>query len=134
LESSQLANKITDLIFNKKGYDVRILDLRKLTTITDYFVICSGDSDTQVKAIADEVDKEMRDEGIRPWHTEGYQALNWILIDFVDVVVHIFKKETREFYNLEKLWGDAPMTEVTDPLLKKESAVIPKVKRTRKKV
>ena len=134
MESSQLANKITDLIFNKKGYDVRILDLRKLTTITDYFVICSGDSDTQVKAIADEVDKEMRDEGIRPWHTEGYQALNWILIDFVDVVVHIFKKETREFYNLEKLWGDAPMTEVTDPLLKKETVVIPKVKRTRKKV
>ena len=134
MESSQLANKITDLIFNKKGYDVKILDLRKLTTITDYFVVCSGDSDTQVKAIADEVDKEMRDEGIRPWHTEGYQALNWILIDFVDVVVHIFKKETREFYNLEKLWGDAPMTEVTDPLLKKETVVIPKVKRTRKKV
>jgi ribosome-associated protein len=134
LESSQLANKITDLIFNKKGYDVKILDLRKLTTITDYFVVCSGDSDTQVKAIADEVDKEMRDEGIRPWHTEGYQALNRILIDFVDVVVHIFKKETREFYNLEKLWGDAPMIEVTDPLLKKEITVIPKVKRTRKKV
>jgi len=134
LESSQLANKITDLIFNKKGYDVKILDLRKLTTITDYFVVCSGDSDTQVKAIADEVDKEMRDEGIRPWHTEGYQALNWILIDFVDVVVHIFKKETREYYNLEKLWGDAPMIEVTDPLLKKESAVIPKAKKTRKKV
>lgn len=134
MESSQLANKITDLIFNKKGYDVKILDLRKLTTITDYFVVCSGDSDTQVKAIADEVDKEMRDEGIRPWHTEGYQALNWILIDFVDVVVHIFKKETREFYNLEKLWGDAPMIEVTDPLLKKEITVIPKVKRTRKKV
>ena len=134
MESSQLANKITDLIFNKKGYDVKILDLRKLTTITDYFVVCSGDSDTQVKAIADEVDKEMRDEGIRPWHTEGYQALNWILIDFVDVVVHIFKKETREYYNLEKLWGDAPMIEVTDPLLKKESAVIPKAKKTRKKV
>jgi ribosome-associated protein len=134
LESSQLANKITDLIFNKKGYDVKILDLRKLTTITDYFVVCSGDSDTQVKAIADEVGKEMRDEGIRPWHTEGYQALNWILIDFVDVVVHIFKKETREFYNLEKLWGDAPMIAVTDPLMKKEITVITKVKRTRKKV
>ena len=134
MESSQLANKITDLIFNKKGYDVKILDLRKITTLTDYFVVCSGDSDTQVKAIADEVDKELRDEGIRPWHTEGYQALNWILIDFVDVVVHIFKKETREFYNLEKLWGDAPVTEVIDPLLKNESAVVTKVKKTRKKV
>ena len=108
MESSQLANKITDLIFNKKGYDVKILDLRKITTFTDYFVVCSGDSDTQVKAIADEVDKEMRDAGIRPWHIEGYQALNWILIDFVDVVVHVFKKDTREFYNLEKLWGALP--------------------------
>jgi len=134
LNSSQLANKITDLIFNKKGYDVKILDLRKLTTITDYFVVCSGDSDTQVKAIADEVDKTLRDEGIRAWHIEGYQALNWILIDFIDVVVHVFKKETREYYNLEKLWGDAPVTEITDPLLKKENVVIPKVKKTRKKV
>jgi len=133
LESSQLANKIAELIFNKKGYDVKILNLRKLTTITDYFVICTGDSDTQVKAIADEVDKEMRDEGIKPWHTEGYQALNWVLIDFVDVVVHVFKKEIREFYNLEKLWGDAPTVEVVDPLLKMENTVIPKVKRTRKK-
>ena len=68
MESSQLANKITDLIFNKKGYDVKILDLRKITTFTDYFVVCSGDSDTQVKAIADEVDKNLSGEGIRPWH------------------------------------------------------------------
>lgn len=134
MESSQLANKITDLIFNKKGYDVKILDLRNITTFTDYFVVCSGDSDTQVKAIADEVDKKLSDEGIRPWHIEGYQALNWILIDFVDVVVHIFKKETREFYNLEKLWGDAPITEVIDPLLKKEKTINSKAKKTRKKV
>jgi ribosome-associated protein len=134
LNPSQLADKITDLIFNKKGYDVKILDLRKLTTITDYFVVCSGDSDTQVKAIADEVDKTLRDQGIRAWHIEGYQALNWILIDFIDVVVHVFKKETRAYYNLEKLWGDAPVTDVTDPLLKKENVVIPKIKKTRKKV
>jgi ribosome-associated protein len=133
LESTQLTNKITDLIFSKKGYEVKILDLRKLTTITDYFVICTGDSDTQVKAIADEVDRRLRDEGIKPWHIEGYQSLNWILIDFVDVVVHIFKKETREFYNLEKLWGDAPISEVTDPLLQKTNVVAPKVKRVRKK-
>ena len=134
MDSSLLTKKITDLIFNKKGYDVKILDLRKVTSITDYFVICTGDSDTQVKAIADEVDKELRDEGIRSWHTEGYQALNWVLIDFVDVVVHVFKKETREYYNLEKLWGDAPTVDVVDPLLKKEDTVIQKVKKIRKKV
>ncbi len=134
MDSSLLANNITDLIFNKKGYDVKILDLRKLTTITDYFVICTGDSDTQVKAIADEVDKKLRDEGIRPWHTEGYQSLNWVLIDFVDVVVHIFKKDTRDFYNLEKLWGDAEISEVVDPLLKKDIEISKAENKTRKRV
>lgn len=133
MDSYQLANKATDLIFNKKGYNVKILDLRKLTTITDYFVVCSGDSDTQVKAIADEVDKGLRDQGIRPWHTEGYKALNWILIDFVDVVVHVFKKDIRDYYNLEKLWGDAPSVDVTDPLLEKEKVSQPKTKKSTRK-
>ena len=119
MNSKDLANSITELIFNKKGYDVKILELRDITSIADYFVICSADSDTQVKAIADEVDKKLRDEGIKSWHTEGYRSLNWVLIDFVDVVVHVFKKESREYYNLEKLWGDAPVVDVTDPLLSK---------------
>lgn len=123
MDSSLLTKKITDLIFNKKGFDVKILDLRKLTTITDYFIICSGSSDTQVKAITDEIDKQLRDEGVKPWHIEGYQVLNWVLIDFVDVVVHIFKKEIREFYNLEKLWGDAPSVDAVDPLLNKENKI-----------
>jgi ribosome-associated protein len=114
LNSKELAHKITDLIFNKKGYDVKILDLRNLTSIADYFVICSADSDTQVKAIADEIDKELRDEGIKYWHIEGYRALQWVLVDYVDVVIHIFKKDAREFYKLERLWGDAPVEEVTD--------------------
>jgi ribosome-associated protein len=114
LNSKNLADKITDLIFNKKGYDVKILDLRKLTTFADYFIICSADSDTQVKAIADEIDDELRDEGIKYWHKEGYKGLNWVLIDYVDVVVHVFKKDAREYYKLEKLWGDAPVEEVQD--------------------
>ena len=116
--SNKIIDRIVELIFNKKGYNVKILDLRNLTTITDYFIICTGDSDTQVKAIADEVDKRMRDEGVRSWHTEGYRSLNWVLIDFVDIVVHVFKKESREYYNLEKLWGDAPVIIAEDPLLK----------------
>ena len=116
--SNKIIDRIVEHIFNKKGYDVKILDLRNLTTIADYFVICTGDSDTQVKAIADEVDKRMRDEGVRSWHTEGYRSLNWVLIDFVDIVVHVFKKESREHYNLEKLWGDAPTVLAEDPLLK----------------
>lgn len=117
MDSKKLADLITGLIFNKKGFDVKIMDLKKLTTMSDYFVICTADSDTQVKAIADEVDKSLRDEGIRSWHTEGYKALNWVLLDYVDVVVHVFKKGYREFYNLEKLWGDAEIIEVEDPAL-----------------
>jgi ribosome-associated protein len=127
LDSKQLADRVTDLIFNKKGYDVKILDLRNLTTIADYFVICTADSDTQVKAIADEIDKSLRDEGTRLWHKEGYQALTWVLLDYVDVVVHIFKKEAREYYNIEKLWGDAPAFDIEDPLLK-QPAPAPKRK------
>lgn len=122
MDSKIFAKKIADLIFNKKGYDVNILDLRNLATFADYFVICSAESDTQVKAIADEIDKSLRDEGIKCWHKEGYMALNWVLLDYVDVVVHVFKKESREFYNIEKLWGDAPIIEVEDPLLKKKTA------------
>jgi ribosome-associated protein len=116
--STKTIDRIVEHIFNKKGYDVKILDLRSVTAIADYFVICSADSDTQVKAIADEVDKRMRDEGVRSWHTEGYRSLNWVLIDFVDIVVHVFKKESRDYYSLEKLWGDAPVITAEDPLLK----------------
>ncbi len=133
MESTTLANNIAKLIFNKKGYDVRILDLREIVSFTDYFIICSADSDTQVKAIADEVDKSLRDNGIKCWHKEGYRALNWVLLDYVDVVVHIFKKDMRTFYNIEKLWGDAPVVEVEDPaLVKLETTKVKKaVRKTR---
>lgn len=114
MNSKELADKIANLIFNKKGYEVKILNLKQLAAFTDYFVICSADSDTQVKAIADEIDKQLRDEGVKYWHKEGYQVLSWVLIDYVDVIVHIFKKDVREFYKLEKLWGDAPVEEVHD--------------------
>ena len=127
MSSKQLADKITEQIFSKKGYDVILLDLRKLTSIADYFVICSADSDTQVKAIADEIDSKLAEEGIKSWHIEGYRALSWILIDYVDVVVHIFKKDSREFYKLEKLWGDAPSIKVEDPLLKEKTKTARKV-------
>jgi ribosome-associated protein len=119
LDSKKFAKKIADLIFNKKGYDVRIIDLQNIASFTDYFIICSADSDTQVKAISDEIDKNLRDEGIKCWHKEGLTALSWVLMDYVDVVVHVFKKEARDFYNIEKLWGDAPSIEVEDPALKK---------------
>lgn len=114
MDSLILTEKISDLIFSKKGSDIKILDLRTLTPISDFFVICSADSDTQVKAIADEIDNKLHDEGIRIWHKEGYKSLNWVLLDYVDVVVHVFKKSVREYYNLERLWGDAPFIEAID--------------------
>ena len=111
-----LAKRIADLMISKKAQDVVILDLKKLTSAADYFVICTADSDTQVRAIADAVRDGMEESDERVWHYEGYQALKWIVLDYVDVVAHIFYKEDRSFYNLERLWGDAKKTEVKDTL------------------
>ena len=119
MSSTELANKISEIIFTKKGFDVIAIDLRKLVTFTDYFVVCSADSDVQVKAIADQVDKVLSEQGVKCWHREGLKALSWVLLDYVDVVVHIFKKDARQYYNLEKLWGDAPTVKMSDPAEKK---------------
>jgi ribosome-associated protein len=111
-----LAKRIADLMISKKAYDVVILDLKNLTSAADYFVICSTDSDTQVRAVADAVRDGTEESNERVWHYEGYQALKWIVLDYVDVVAHIFYKEDRSFYNLERLWGDAKKTKVKDTL------------------
>jgi ribosome-associated protein len=103
-------------MISKKAFDIVILDLKKLTSATDYFVICSADSDTQVKAIADSVQDGMEAVGEHIWHQEGYHAMRWILLDYVDVVAHVFHKDERSFYNLDRLWGDAKRTEIQDPL------------------
>ncbi len=115
-EQDQIIKIITEAIFEKKGLDVKLLDLRGITTIADYFVICSGESDMQVKAIADNIDKKLSEEGIKIWKQEGFKALSWVLIDLSDIVVHVFRNESRQFYNLERLWGDAPVEELIDPL------------------
>lgn len=114
MTSKQLAKKLARLTLTKKATDVKILDLRKLTTMTDFFVICTGHSDTQVKAIADEVIVGSKDFDERAWHKEGMEHKSWVLLDYINVVVHVFLKDTRAFYGLEKLWGDAPMEEVED--------------------
>ncbi|GAB6281689.1 MAG: ribosome silencing factor [Ignavibacterium sp.] len=111
---NKIHQKIFNLIFEKKGYDLRLIDLKRITNIADYFIICSADSDVQVKAIADHIEEKLKDEGIRLWHKEGYSSLNWVLLDYIDFVIHIFRNEAREFYNLEKLWGDAPIQDIED--------------------
>jgi len=114
MESNVLVDKIVEIILSKKGYDIKIMDLSEVSGIADEFIICSADSDTQVKAIADDIDKQLRKQGIKCHNKEGYDSLRWVLIDYFDVVVHIFKVEAREFYNLEKLWNDAPTRIIED--------------------
>lgn len=89
-----------------------MLDLRRIGSITDYFVICHGRSTRQVQAIADRIEEILRKGGLRPNHVEGYPPGEWILMDYVDIIVHIFHQDRRNYYNLEKLWADAPRLEV----------------------
>jgi ribosome-associated protein len=110
LTPQQLAERAASLALDKKAHDVVLLDLRKLTTAVDWFVILSADSETQVLAIADHIVESLGREGVRAWHVEGQESRRWVLVDFVDVVVHVFHERTREFYSLESLWGDARMT------------------------
>jgi ribosome-associated protein len=97
-----------ELALERKALDVAVLDLTGISTATDYFVIASGTSDVQVKAIADHVVDELRKDGIRPQHVEGMSGGRWVLIDYIDFVVHVFHPQARAFYQLENLWGDAP--------------------------
>jgi ribosome-associated protein len=108
-----LANAIAKLAMTKKALDVVIMDLRSLTSMTDFFVVCSAESEAQLKAIADAVIEGTEKKGTAPWHKEtGSQ--HWLLLDYSDVVLHIFHKHTRPYYNLEKLWGDAKIKYVRD--------------------
>ena len=105
----ELCNLVVHGMLEKKATNIMVMDLRHVkNSITDFFVICSGNTDTQIAAIADSVDEEVhKASGINPWHQEGRQNREWILLDYVDVVVHVFRKDRRKFYDLESLWGDA---------------------------
>ncbi len=91
---------------DKKAFDIVLLDISKVASFASYFLMCSGDSSRQIQAIADEVEKKLKDNGIRPNHVEGYRHAEWILMDYVDVVVHVFSKSARAYYDLERLWRD----------------------------
>jgi ribosome-associated protein len=112
ISSLAIARLAGKLALSKKGYDVKILKMKKISSVCDYFVIASGDVDIHVKAIAEAIDEGLLEKGIKPWHKEGLKGARWILLDYVDVVVHIFQKSVREFYALEKLWGDAPVENI----------------------
>ena len=116
LSSEQLSQVVAKGMQEKKAEDIVLMDLRKVSNaVADFFVICSGTSDTHIEAIADSVDKEVSAvDGESPWHKEGVNNKTWVLLDYVDVVVHIFNKDKRVFYELEELWGDAKITKLEE--------------------
>jgi ribosome-associated protein len=112
--SEKLSEVVVKGMQEKKASDIVVMDLRKVkNAVADYFVICSGSSDTQIDAIAESIDEEVsKTLKQNPWHQEGKTNKEWLLIDYVDVVAHVFKKDRRDFYSLEKLWGDAEIVSV----------------------
>lgn len=114
IEKQVLIDKIVEAIQDVKGEDIKIFDLSGIeNSVTESFIICSGNSNTQVSAIAASVEKKVRNElKDRPWHVEGADNALWILVDYVSVVVHIFQKHIRDYYEIEELWGDAKITEI----------------------
>jgi ribosome-associated protein len=118
ISKDELLVNIIKGIEEVKGNDIDILDLREIeNTVCDYFIICNGNSNTQVNAIVNSVQKtvskELKD---KPWHIEGSDNAEWVLMDYVDIVVHVFQKHVREFYNIEGLWGDAKITTIPNKI------------------
>jgi ribosome-associated protein len=105
--STEMANRAVELLKGKKAKDIRLLDIHELTTISDYFVIASGSSIKQVQAMSDELEEKMDLAGYKMHHKEGFRNGRWILLDYGNIVVHLFHDEERQFYNLERLWVDA---------------------------
>ncbi len=114
MTSAELAQKITDLALEKKGKQIVKIDIKNLTDYADYFVIVTGESGLQIKAIVDHIEDELAKEGIRAFSKEGYEYQRWVLLDYIDVVVHVFNHEAREFYGIERLYADANMEYIKD--------------------
>jgi ribosome-associated protein len=129
LNPSEVADQAARSMLEKKAGEVRILDLTQVSSIVDYFVIGSADSEPQMKAIVEKITEDLEASSTVPWHIEGTRGWRWVLLDYVDVVVHVFGTEARRFYGLERLWGDAPTTAVyldpvTGRMIREAEAVI----------
>ena len=116
MNSEELVKKIVTVLDSKKGMDVKVLKTEDLTTLCDYFVLCTATSNTQVKAMSDACEEEMEKHGERVHHIEGHRDGTWLLMDFSSVVVHVFTDEARKFYDLERLWGDAQEIDLAQAL------------------
>ncbi|MGM0546988.1 MAG: ribosome silencing factor [Bacteroidota bacterium] len=115
VDSDKLIEVIGEALLDRKAEDIIVLDVHELTTLADKFVICHASTDVQIKAIADNVNKETREQlNEKAWKEEGRETRRWVILDYVNVVVHIFKKELREYYALERMWNDAPVKKIED--------------------
>lgn len=113
MESEALAQRIAGIAFDRKAIDIRVLDVRGVVSYTDFLVVCSGNTERQTKAIHDAVHQELKDgDGLLPRRAEGLREARWILLDYLDCVLHVFTPEAREYYRLDNLWGEVPSREV----------------------
>lgn len=114
-DSELLIESIVEGLHEKKAKNIKLLDVRSLTTLTDYFVVCHGTSDTQIRALANSaIEKVKENIGENVWKKEGMDARRWVILDYVNVVVHIFSEEKRNYYGIERMWNDAEITEIED--------------------
>ncbi|MDX1640135.1 MAG: ribosome silencing factor [Balneolaceae bacterium] len=114
-DSKKLTDAIVEGLLEKKGRDIKLLDVRALTTLTEYIVVCHGTSETQIRALANSTIEKVKEElGENVWKKEGMDARRWIILDYVNVVVHIFSEEKRHYYGIERMWNDAEITEIED--------------------
>ncbi len=121
ITTEQKLKTIIKALDSKRAEDIQAIKIGDLTIIADYFIIADGTSNTHTKALAEEVEFKMTQLGIEPSRTEGYQGQTWIVLDYGDVVVHVFYKETRDHYNLERLWSDGTNVDISEYLVKEEN-------------
>ena len=109
-----MLDKIINCLLDKKAIEINVIDVKKLTSLTDIFIVCSSESEPQAKAIMNHLTDTLSQDKIKPLHIEGHENLKWILIDYANIVINIFNKETRQYYNIERLWGDAKIKKIKE--------------------
>ncbi len=114
MTNEQLTERISELALEKKGTEIKVMNLQNITNTCDYFVLITGSSDVHSRAISDHIEDKLTEEGVTLWRKEGYNTANWILLDYIDVVIHIFLPEKRDYYNLDNLWADAKIKLIRD--------------------
>tara|TARA_X000000368_G_scaffold386589_1_gene346656 strand:- start:391 stop:747 length:357 start_codon:yes stop_codon:yes gene_type:complete len=114
MNHKDITDKIINCLLDKKAIEINIIDVKKLTSLTDTFIVCSSNSEPQTKAIISHITDTLSSDNVKPLHIEGYENSKWILIDYADIVINIFDKETRDYYNIERLWGDAKIKKIKE--------------------